>query len=243
MRFILAFGVVVMMVNHALYSQTPSTVFVSTERVFDFGQIEEKDGKVSHTFIFQNKGETRVAMENVATGCSCVEFEYSKEPVNPGESRELTVTYNPAYRPGFFSKEIVVLSNNRQNYTRIWIKGSVIPEQHPIEENYPYNFGSGLWMNLKVLAFGTMRKGDTKTVKLKYGNDTDKEINLTFVVIGGNTDIKFTSPRLVKAHEQGEMLVTYQCSENFSGMKRTHVYPVINNRALSLPLVVTCVEK
>lgn len=242
MNLITRFFFIVSMVNiHALYSQTLSTTLVSTEKVFNFGQIEEKEGKVSHTFIFQNRGKSLIAFENVATGCGCVDFEYSKEPIKPGESRKLTVTYNPAYRPGFFSKEIVVLSNSRQNYTRIWIKGDVIPCAHPIEDNYPYDFGNGLWLNLKVIAFGEMKKGMTKTMKLRYANTTEKDIKLNFVVIGGNTDIKFTSPGLVKAKEQGEMLVTYLCSENLSGgIKETHVYPIINQRALSQPILITC---
>lgn len=239
-RFLFVFSVWMLINIHFLYSQTPSTTLISTERAFDFGQIKEKDGKVSHTFTFQNRGKSLVTIENVATGCGCVTFEYSKEPIKPGEIRELTATYNPAYRPGFFSKEIVVLSNNRQNYTRIWIKGDVIPSEHPVDENYPYNLGGDLWTNLKVVAFGTVKKGIIKVMKLKYANTSEKDIKLNFVVIGGNTDIKFTSPGLVKAKSEGEMLVTYQCSEDFSGEKETHVYPVVNNKALSQPLIVTC---
>ena len=109
-----------------IYSQTPSTILVSTERVFNFGKIKEMDGKVSHTFILCNRSKSLITIENVATGCSCVSFEYSKEPIKPGDKRQLVVTYNPAYRPGFFSKEIVILSNKRQNYTRLWIKGDVV---------------------------------------------------------------------------------------------------------------------
>lgn len=241
MNLIIRFFLIVSMTNiHTLYSQTPSTTLVSTEKVFNFGEIKEKEGKVSHSFIFQNRGKSPIAFENVATRCGCVEFEYSKEPIKPGESRKLTVTYNPAYRPGFFSKEIVVLSNNRQNYMRIWIKGDVISCEHPIEENYPYDFGNGLWMNLKVIAFGTMKNGMAKTMKLRYANTTEKDIKLNFVVVGGNTDVKFTSPGWVKAKKQGEMLVTYQCSENLSSVKETHVYPIINQRALSQPILVTC---
>ena len=118
-----------------------------------------------------------------------------------------------------------------------------MPAEHPVEEDYPYYFGAGLWLNLKVLAFGTMNEGDTKTIKLKYANDTEHEMKLTFVVIGGNTDIKFTSPRMVKAKGRGEMVVTYQCSGNFLEMKKAHIYPVINNKVSAQPLTVTWVKK
>ena len=150
----------------------------------------------------------------------------------------MKVTYNPAYRPGFFSKEVVVLSNNNANYNRIWVKGTVIPCKHPVSENYPYEYGSGLWRNFEVMAFGTIGKGGTKTMKLKYVNDTDNDIQLMFVVIGGNTDLKFTSPCQVKAREEGVMPVEYQYSGSFP--TETRVYPVINGRALMKPLKITC---
>ena len=52
---------------------------------------------------------------------------------------------------------------------------------------------------------------------MKYVNDTDHDMQLMFVVIGGNTDIKFTSPRMVKAREEGVMPVEYQYSGRFPG--------------------------
>ena len=93
-------------------------------------------------------------------------------------------------------------------------------------------------MNFEVMAFGTIGKGGTKTMKLKYVNDTDHDMQLMFVVIGGNTDIKFTSPRMVKAREEGVMPVEYQYSGRFPAV--TRVYPVINGRALMKPLKITC---
>ena len=93
-------------------------------------------------------------------------------------------------------------------------------------------------MNFEVMAFGTIVKGGTKTMKLKYVNDTDNDIQLMFVVIGGNTDLKFTSPRQVKAREEGVMPVEYQYSGSFP--TETRVYPVINGRALMKPLKITC---
>lgn len=40
--------------------------------------------------------------------------------------------------------------------------------------------------------------------------------SLMFVVIGGNTDLKFTSPCQVKAREEGVMPVEYQYSGRLS---------------------------
>lgn len=210
------------------------------ERVFDFGEIEEQNGIVYHEFEFKNAGQKATFISGVTSGCGCVRFEYPKEVIRPNGTGKVKVGYNPAYRPGFFSKEIVVLTNDNANYTRIWVKGTVKPCDHPVSEDYPYEYGNGLWMNFKTMTFGTIGVGKEKTMKLKFANDTDKDMDLMFVVVGGNTDIKFTSPRLLKAHEKGEMPVTYQYSGNFP--TETRIYPVINGKALMNPLKVTCIH-
>nr|WP_320057909.1 DUF1573 domain-containing protein [uncultured Bacteroides sp.] len=225
------------------YAQEPSKVFVSNERIHDFGQILEKNGKVSHTFNFYNKGNKPVVINDVSAWCGCTTSSYTKKPVLPGKKATVTVTYNPYNRPGSFSKEVVVLTESGKSYSRLWIKGYVIPYLHPVEENYPYKYGGGLWMNMEVMAFGTLDKGSTKTMKLKLANDTNANIKLFFVVVGGNTDVKFTSPRALKAHEERVIPITYQCSESFSGIKKTRIYLVVNNKVLVKPLVVTCIGK
>lgn len=228
-----------------LKAQTPtfSEAIRFEEKKFDFGKINEADGIASHIFKFRNTSKEPVFISAVNSGCSCVQFEFSKEPVRANGTGWIKVSYNPAYRPGFFSKEVVVLSNNNTAYTRIWVKGTVIPQEHPVEDNYSYKYGNSLWMNLKVLAFGTMQVNERKTLKLKYANDSDRDINLTFVVVGGNTDIHFTSPGLVKAKERGEMNVTYYCTEEVVGMRETSIYPVVDGKALNQPLKVITIGK
>lgn len=224
----------------AIYAQVLSNELVFEERVFDFGEIMEKDGMVSHEFKFQNVSKKVISINGVTSGCGCVHAEFPKKPLRPNAIGKVKVTYNPAYRPGFFSKEVVVLSNDNTNYNRIWVKGTVIPCKHPVSENYPYEYSSGLWMNFEVITFGTIEKGGKKTMKLKYVNDTDRDMELMFVVIGGNTDIKFTSPRMVKARQEGVMPIEYQYSGRFS--TETRVFPVINGRALMKPLKIVCIE-
>lgn len=211
------------------------------ERSFDFGLIEESDGVVFHDFHFKNVGQTPVSIDGVFSGCGCVSFKYSKTAFHPGESGIVTVGYNPAYRPGFFCKEIVVLSNNKTHYNRIWIKGRVNSSTHPVSENYPYEYGDGLWMNLEVMAFGKFAKGESRIMKLKIANDTDREMKLMFIILDGNTDICFTAPKSVDAHGEAVMPIKYTYSGRFS--TETFVYPVVNGKCLDKPLRVKVIPQ
>ena len=225
-----------------VFAQKPSNQLVADQRVYEFGEIQEKDGKVSRTFTFTNIGLTPVAIEDTYSGCGCATTDYTKHPIAPGGKGRVTVTYNPAYRPGFFSKEVVVFFNNRQNYTRIWVKGTVIPYLHPVEEDHPYSFGEGVHCSLKVLDFGKVKKGSSQRIEIRYANDTDKEMTLTFLVEGNNPNITYINPGEMQPKERGKMDFIYTSSSEKQKSLTFNVYPCVNGKKLSTPLVVKVTE-
>lgn len=226
----------------SLRAQTASTVLQVDKRVHDFGEIQEKDGKVSHTFIFTNTTKIPIVINGTHSGCGCASSEYRKRPIKPGETGEVTVTYNPAHRPGFFSKEVVIYFNNGKDFTRIWIKGTVISFLRPVEEDHPYNFGRGLYCSLKVLPFGTVIKGESKEINLFYANDTEKEIELTFIVEGNHSNITFVNPGKLSPKERGNLKFKYTSSSKNPGLQTFNIYPYVNGKKLSKPLVVSVTE-
>lgn len=243
MKQIVCFAAFAVLCSLRLSAQEPSEQLVPDARVFDFGEIREADGKVSHTFTFTNTSDSLAFINGIHSGCGCVSAGYTREPIRPKKTGTVTVSYNPAYRPGFFSKEIVVLSNNNTRYNRVWIKGRVIPGKHPVADTYPYEYGNGLWMNLEVLAFGLMKAGVPETIKLKYTNDTGRVMRLGFVVEGGNADIWFAHPQRLEPREEVVMPVTFRCLDAFAGEREVNIYPVVNGQKLSKPLVVRCRTK
>lgn len=215
------------------YGQDLSYPLVFEERVFDFGTIQEKDGLVSHTFYFKNTGNTPVIINDIRSGCGCISSDYAKAPIKPGERSKITVNYNPAYRPGFFSKEVVILSNSNKNTNRVWVKGSVAASDHPVEEDYPYAWGNGLYTNLKVLSIGSIAVGKSKEIELRFANDSDKLMDLRFVTEGKNPQISFVNPGKLKAKERGKIIVRYTMTHSKEKEIITHIFPVIDGKKLS----------
>jgi len=236
-NFIISFSVAIVL-SSQLSSQTISASLSFEEKVFDFGKIQEKDGEVSHTFIFKNTGRTYVKIDEIVSDCGCTHFEFPEDPVAQGSKGKVTVSYNPAYRPGSFSKEIIVFSNNHKEISRIWIKGFVIPFIHPVEEDYPYDFGDGLHLSLKVLSFGKVAKGASKKIRLGYANDTDEPMTLHFVKDSNDRGLKFTDPGELLPRERSVMIFNYTMLKRHHGDKVFNIYPVINGRRLLVPLQV-----
>jgi hypothetical protein len=194
---------------HTLNAQTLSASIAFAERVYNFGTIEESNGKVSHTFIFTNNSKSDVTISDIHTGCGCLGNVVSKSTVKPGAKGEVTITFDPGYKSGFFSREILVFSKNGNEYSRIWVEGTINAAEHPVTEAYPYNFGKGLYLRLKVMAFGYMRPGETKQLELHYANDTNADMTLNFVAPVNQSGLKFTNPGKIKSKAKGVMIVSY----------------------------------
>ena len=89
-------------------SAQKKAVIAADETSHDFGQIKEADGKVSTTFVVKNTGDAPLAITRVIASCGCTTPEWTKEPIAPGASGNINITYDPKVRPGPFSKTISV---------------------------------------------------------------------------------------------------------------------------------------
>lgn len=106
-------------------SAQKKAVISADKTSFEFGTIKEADGKVSHTFQITNKGEMPLVITRVIASCGCTTPEWPKEPIAPGKDAEIKVTFDPAGRPGPFSKTISVYSNGKVGSFILNIRGEV----------------------------------------------------------------------------------------------------------------------
>lgn len=92
----------------------------------NFGTVPERGKKVSHTFEFTNTGKHPLVITRITTTCKCVEYNFSKKPLAPGEKGEITVTYNPRKQDGVFYKVIQVFTNTVEERHLLKVRGEVI---------------------------------------------------------------------------------------------------------------------
>lgn len=101
------------------------------EKSHDFGTIQEKDGVVSYEFEFVNKGDEPLLIMSAKASCGCTVPIYPKHPIAPGKGGKIKVSYNPAGRPGEFSKTVRVKTNvpGKDKNTVLHISGTVVPRK------------------------------------------------------------------------------------------------------------------
>jgi hypothetical protein len=99
--------------------------FTFTEEVHDFGKIIEGES-VSYDFKFKNSGKSDLLISDVSTSCGCTVPTFTKEPIRPGQSGVIKVTFSSAGKRGFQSKTIVIVANTQPNTTQLRIKALVV---------------------------------------------------------------------------------------------------------------------
>ncbi len=115
----------ILLSDAAVSAQKKQAVISAQETSFDFGNIKEADGKVSHTFKIDNNGDGPLVITRVIASCGCTTPEWTREPIAPGKSGDVKITYNPANRPGAFIKTISIYSNGKKGSFILTIKGKV----------------------------------------------------------------------------------------------------------------------
>ena len=94
----------------------------------NFGLFSESSPKVTCTFKFTNAGDGPLIIHQAIASCGCTVPQYPKEPIKPGESGQITVTYNGYGKfPGRFRKSITIRTNGRTEITRLIIEGEMTP--------------------------------------------------------------------------------------------------------------------
>ena len=93
--------------------------------VHDFGTIKEAGGSVSATFIITNNTKEPVVLTRVTTSCGCTASDWTKEPIEPGKTGEVTVTFNPRGRSGLFEKSITITTTGNPIQFVVRIKGTI----------------------------------------------------------------------------------------------------------------------
>lgn len=98
-----------------------------SEYRYDFGNVKEKNGPVSHEFTFTNNGDGNLLIIDATATCGCTKPEYPKQPIAPGKKGKIKVTYNPVGRPGPIDRTVTVKTNGSPKKVRLKIVGNVIP--------------------------------------------------------------------------------------------------------------------
>lgn len=106
----------------AVNKNAPVAKFDKT--VYEFPDLTQNSPGTA-SFVLTNDGKEPLIITSATASCGCTNLTYEKDPILPGKSLTISVTYNAAV-VGNFIKTITVKTNASDQAVILQIKGKVI---------------------------------------------------------------------------------------------------------------------
>ena len=112
----------------------PVTSYSVNEEIHDFGEVEN-GSQNPFTFVLTNTGDNPLVIEKAKGSCSCTVPKKPEDPIMPGETGEIQVTFKP--KPSQAGKDITqvvtITANTEPRETKLKIKAKVQPKEEEEE--------------------------------------------------------------------------------------------------------------
>lgn len=159
----------------------PSIKFDKT--MHNFGEILAGSNSVTHDFTFTNDGDEPLMITNCKATCGCTVPKWTKEPVMPGQTGTVSVTYNSTKNATTnpFGKTVHVFVNindpvtNKPKDIGLTIKGHVVKE---------LSSSSIAELGTEVIDLGEFKKNKKIETSFIVKNAGNKAFNIIEVTCG-----------------------------------------------------------
>lgn len=112
----------------------PVTSYTVNEEMHDFGDVDN-GSQNPFTFVITNTGDNPLVIEKAKGSCSCTVPKKPEDPIMPGETGEIEVTFKP--KPSQAGKDITqvvtITANTEPRDTKLKIKAKVQPNEEEEE--------------------------------------------------------------------------------------------------------------
>lgn len=152
------------------YGQLEKTLKFIPETI-DFGNIREEDGKVTRKVKAVNISGKKTFIISARTSCGCSAVDYSENPLSPGDTTEISVTYDPVNRPGKFLKTAKIYTGKERIGNSFKIKGTVIPSKKNLDNVYPAKAGN-LRLSSQFIDAGKVSPREARPLFVGIYNDS-----------------------------------------------------------------------
>lgn len=211
---------------------------------WDFGNIKEEDGIVTHTFTFMNVSNNPIQIDNVATSCGCTTAQFSTDDILPGKTGEIVVHFSPARTEGKVFREIDVMTRGRRSFDHLSVTADVEPMPMGLPQLYPHVLKGEIRTNAKRCNFGYVALGSEMEKVVAIANSGDKTVRLTAKTANTGNGMTVKCPEKVEPEEIVYLHIKYDIpdrNENY-GMARDTVWVYADGVKSDEPIVVNALR-
>ncbi len=151
------------------------------EKVHDFGDLLLSDKSVSCKFKFTNISGKPIVVHNVVSSCGCTVPQWTREPVKPGGTGAIEVTFKNDQGAYPFSKSITAYISGINRPVVLHIKGVVYGKKMTLKEMYTHTIGGLLGTRETTMTLGNMYQGKAKSDATSIANLSKKPVQVKVV--------------------------------------------------------------
>ena len=183
--------------------------------VHNFGDIIHKSGPVSCSFVVTNTGTQPAVIYNVVSTCGCTDVQWTREPIRPGQTGKISVTYSNDEGAYPFDKTLTTYISDSQKPILLKVRGVSIEKSRPLDELYPIHYGP-FAMKESINKCGNMEQGGQKSEVVMVANISSKPIKVAFTDTDANLKVS-VSPNPIPAGSTAEMTFTITADRKIWG--------------------------
>ena len=196
--------------------------------IHNFGDIIHKSGPVSCSFTVTNTGTEPAVIYNVVSSCGCTDVEWTREPIRPGMSGKISVTYSNDEGAYPFDKTLTTYTSDSHKPVLLKIRGISLEKSRPLSELYPVHYGP-LAMRESDNKCGNIEQGGQKSEAVIVANLSSKPIKVSFVNTDRNLKVSL-SPNPIPAGGTSEMSFTITADREFWGKNTYYTEPLVDGK-------------
>lgn len=198
--------------------------------VHDFGDIAERDGPQTCTFKVRNAGKDPLAIYEVVTSCGCTDATWTKEPLLPGKTGKITVTYKNEDGPYPFDKTLTVYLSALNKPVILRIRGIVHEKKQSLDENFGTVRAGALGLKEKELNAGNMDQGQQRSDQVYIANLGRTPVTVSFKDVSDGLSLS-VSPNPVPGRSKATLTFTVKASREKWGKNYYTAVPVVDGKA------------
>jgi hypothetical protein len=179
-------------------------------RHIDGGQINEDDAPVTFRYAFVNEGPAEVSIKRLVSTCSCAVAVCDRKTVGPGESAQITLTYDPKGHPGTFLRRVFVYTQEGTSPAAILSLAVNVGHKEDYSTVFQHQMG-GIRLRRKEVSFN---EGVQGVEKIPFINLSGKDLQLECDKAMLPSCLQFSvEPKVIPDRGEGEIIITFKPSE------------------------------
>jgi hypothetical protein len=137
------------------------------KQTHEFGVVLWKHPATA-VFTVKNDGDKPLVISNVTTSCGCTVADWTKEPIAPGATGQVSAVFD-AKALGHFYKDISVYCNASHLPNYLTVNGEVSADPKNYTMTHPYEIGA-IRLDKESIEFDDVNKGDNPTMDILVAN-------------------------------------------------------------------------